>query len=89
LLSFKEHISIGDLFEVRKQDRVLPKALYTPVSLICFVGQHYLTFIKNELNKWTLYNDCKLQENFSWSDVVYYALDTKSIPTVVIFEMVN
>jgi hypothetical protein len=24
LLSFKEHVSIGDLFKVRKQDRVLP-----------------------------------------------------------------
>jgi hypothetical protein len=35
---------------------------------------------------WTLYNDCEIKEDLSWVDLVSYAVDTKCIPTVIIFE---
>jgi hypothetical protein len=33
-----------------------------------------------------MYNDCKYEAGMTWTEVVTYCIDTKCIPTVLIFE---
>jgi len=40
LVSIREILTLSDIFFSK-----LPTPLYTPVSLICYLGKHYLTFI--------------------------------------------
>ena len=52
------------------------------------MGKHYLCFIRDQNAKetWTLYNDSRYEPGMTWTEVVSYCIDTKCIPTVLIFE---
>lgn len=61
--------------------------------MICFVGAHYLIFLRNpalkidkyNITKWKLYNDTEIKEFRDWNSILKYCLENKCIPTVLIY----
>jgi len=63
---------------------------YMPMGIVCFVGAHYLSFIKSELNKkviWKLFDDDKpILVYQSWEAVINNVLQYGNLPTLLIYE---
>lgn len=61
--------------------------------MICYVGAHYLIFLRNpelkvdkyKSSKWKLYNDTEIKEFRNWLQIVTYCIENKCIPTVLIY----
>ena len=62
---------------------------YMLMGLVCFVGAHYLSFIKSELNKkviWKLFDDDKpILVYHSWEAVINNILQYGNLPTLLIY----
>lgn len=64
--------------------------------MICFVGKHYLVFIRSPnpnadkyryQSIWTLFNDTQIKDfKNGWTEVVDYCVDTKAVPTLLVYD---
>lgn len=62
--------------------------------MICFVGAHYLIILRNpdllqnkySRDKWRLYNDTQIKNFRDWSQVTKYCIESKCLPTVLLYE---
>jgi hypothetical protein len=63
-------------------------------SLVCFVGAHYMTFIKHSVNQsppvWHLYDDAKEIKMYTdWKDIISKIVQYQILPTLLIYEKVS
>lgn len=63
---------------------------YMLMGLVCFVGAHYLSFIKSELDKkiiWKMFDDDKpIFVYHSWEAVIHNILQYGNLPTLLIYQ---
>ena len=69
---------------------------YILKAVVCFLGAHYMTYIKNKSSMkdgipvWKLYDDYKpIQIYSSWKDIMEKILEFGTLPTVLIYEKVT
>ena len=93
LASLPPFFFVPNIYNVESlYDPVAYLSLYKLKSLICFTGQHYLTFmrVKSSLSldktSWTLFNDDIVNVFPHWHSVVDYLVQTECCPTVLIYE---
>ena len=48
LISIGSSLSISDIFSISRQTEKVPIPTYAPACMICFVGKHYLCFIRDQ-----------------------------------------
>ena len=101
LLSFEDGLRMSHLYKMEWDARAINDKEYNLRAMVCFVGAHYLIFIRertvpNESKlmirsnqstvKWKLFNDTQIQEFPEWAAVVEYCIDSKCLPTLLIME---
>ena len=93
LASLPPYYFVPNVYNVESlYDPLIYMSLYKLKSIICYTGQHYLTFIrvKSSLSlrksRWTLFNDDKVQLFPNWYEVVDYLVQTQCCPTILIYE---
>ncbi len=87
LLSLQNQLKISDIFEIEQRDYAASLDYYSIRSIVCYVGAHYLVFMKaSTSSQWTLFNDSSIKHFQKWIDVVEYCIDTKCIPTMLVLE---
>ena len=63
---------------------------YILKGVVCFLGAHYLTFIKQVDSKnapvWKLYDDEKISILPRWCDVIHKILTLQMLPTLLVYE---
>lgn len=94
-LSLTDKLPIQGMFEL-EADCTNKNAEYNLKAMVCFVGKHYLVFIRfpnltpdkyRYQSKWTLFNDTQVRDfKNGWSEVVDYCVDTKAVPTLLVFD---
>lgn len=96
-IGLSDMLAFQDIFDVEKGFNANNFAFYNLKALICFVGNHYLVFIRSHSQRpqperkifstWTLYNDTQVRDfKNGWVEVVDYCIDTKAVPTLVIYD---
>ena len=95
LLSLRDSLKVDHVFDVTDK----PESSYRVKAFVCFVGAHYFIFVRNmkpqskdiypedgSRSEWTLFNDASIRHFRTWSSVVEYCVDTKTVPTIVFME---
>lgn len=88
---------LSDLFDIAEQpksDQVDED--YILKAVVCFLGAHYMTYIKvkeqgkDAIPVWKLYDDYKPVTIYSqWREIMEKILEFGTLPTVLIYEKVN
>jgi hypothetical protein len=83
-----------DITEQPKSDQVDEQ--YILKAVVCFLGAHYMTYIKvkeqvaDSIPVWKLYDDYKpIQIYASWREIMEKILEYGTLPTVLIYEKVT
>lgn len=101
-ISIALEFNISDMFEVQSKSSAQKEKMkaatgsdklderYMLMGLVCFVGAHYLSFIKSDLNGkviWKLFDDEKpILVYQSWEAVLNNILEYGNLPTLLIYE---
>lgn len=94
---------LSDLYEIENNHKTGPSEKdtgtdktpeYILKSVVCFLGNHYMTYIKKHLSDgtpvWKLYNDSYANEIFaSWNNVVESMLELGILPTLLIYDKLS
>ena len=66
---------------------------YILKSVVCFLGAHYMTYIKKRKgrkNVWKLYDDDNQLKTYEcWSQVIDKIVEEQTLPTVLVYERVT
>ena len=92
--SIPQQFNISELFDL---DQTPKEEGYMLKSVICFLGAHYMTYIKSRnitehgtIPFWKLYDDNKpIQQFQSWSEILEKILEYGTLPTMLIYEKKN
>lgn len=83
-----------DIAEQPKSEQVDEK--YILKAVVCFLGAHYMTYIKvkeqekDAIPVWKLYDDYKPVKIYSqWREIMEKILEYGTLPTVLIYEKIN
>lgn len=99
-ISIALEFRVNDMFEVQasKSSAATANSIedkseeqsYILVGLVCFVGAHYLSFVKSYANNkviWKLFDDDKpIFVYQSWEAVLHNILQYGNLPTLLIYE---
>jgi len=80
--------------EENMQDEAIFKTVYKLQSIVLYTGSHYHTLVRmastmsQKKKKWHLLNDEEVRVHGfdEWSDVIQYILESRSVPTLVIYQ---
>ena len=96
LLTFQDGLRLSQIFTTTTSDDGDGTESYNVKGFICYTSQHYMIFMrqsvmgrmsKKKISFWKLYNDCSVSEYcMTWMQVVKYCVETKCIPTLIVFE---
>ena len=65
---------------------------YILKGIICFLGAHYMTFVKQIIDEhpiWRLYDDTEITIYQDWTQILNKILEFGTLPTVLVYEKVN
>ena len=65
---------------------------YILKAMVCFLGAHYMTFVKliiDEHPVWRLYDDSEISIYQDWTQILYKILEFGTLPTVLVYERVT
>ena len=83
--------SISQRFTTSQLYSQAPHADYCLKGVVCFLGAHYMTFIKHRATMgealWKLYDDSKQIQIFTeWCEVVNKIMSFSILPTLLVYE---
>ena len=92
-----QKFQLSDLFDIAEMPGVEPAdEQYVLKAVVCFLGAHYMTFIKvkepgsQSIPTWKLYDDYKPIHIYThWKEILEKILEYGTLPTVLIYEKVT
>lgn len=90
-MSFRDNVTMSLFYQMSPETKK-SEPEYSLTSFICFQGAHYYIFVAEKSDqglshKWRLYNDTFVERFEHWSDVVAFCLNSKCLPTVLMYEV--
>mmetsp|Transcript_8248 Transcript_8248/g.12622 ORF Transcript_8248/g.12622 Transcript_8248/m.12622 type:complete len:127 (-) Transcript_8248:2052-2432(-) len=91
--SIPTRFNLADLFDVSDEKN----EAYVLKSVVCFLGAHYMTYIKQKMTMpdgiipcWKLYDDSKPVTTFyRWEEIIEQILESGTLPTILIYERLD
>lgn len=87
LISIPHRFTIGDLYDYKDGSE---SGTYILKAVVCFVGAHYFSFVKQELDDqpvWKKFNDDSDIEIYDdWTQVILEYMPQKARPSILVYE---
>lgn len=91
-----QRFKLSELFDIADNGKEQIDEEYVLKAVVCFLGAHYMTYIKvkedgpQSIPIWKLYDDYKhVQIYSSWREILEKILEFGTLPTVLIYEKVT
>ncbi|CDW73817.1 ubiquitin carboxyl-terminal hydrolase-related protein [Stylonychia lemnae] len=92
-LTLDDRVKLNHLYKIPSNDLSIDQKAYSLKAFTCFLGAHYLVFIRQQIENtkissgsWKLFNDLLIKDFDEWYDVINFCLESKCIPTLIIYE---